>query len=386
MALHISALRDRIAEWAAEHHGAELQAGMELFLGHRPRESHRVTSALAFALVAPTPRGDSLVERYAARPGHCPRAERVLLDRWAATWFSVLRVTGVRRDAWVDVHDVLRDVTLRIHERAGSGSMTRGTWLAAFFHEDAHRWVFEGTIEVVAPQARIYAVQAALAAAREMERDPETLDPGASRRLARPVMAAIDRASRAPRLLNTDRHDVLLVTSTLDLPWSRVVEVVGAWDDAEVHEDHATVFGSAPVHHLGARTTRATFNRDGRAVTLFTNSRARHDEILARWERAISAPLPRTGEEVTAVPSDPQGQELIVDSSVLLAPEGVDPDAFARRHLADGDARWVDEPLPALDGLTPRAALAAGRRAEVWALIPTEEDRAARLAAALGLS
>jgi hypothetical protein len=383
VALQIGNLRDRIAEWAAEHHGAELQSGMELFLGHGPREPHRVYGAIAFALIAPPPGGGSLLERYAARPGHRPRAERALLDRWAATWFSLLRVTAVRPGEWVDVHDVLRDVRLRVHERAGSRSIPPGTWLAAFFHEDDRRWVFEGTIEVVVPQARIHAVQAALAAASAASGPPE---PAASRRLARPVAAAIDWASRPPRLLNADRHDVLLVTSTLDLPWSRVLEVAGAWDDAEVHEDHVDVAGAVPAEHVGDRTTRATFRHDDRVVTLFTNSRERHDEILARWERATSAPMPRTGEEVATVPSDPLGQEIVVDGSSLTLPEGVDADTFTREHLAAYDERWLDEPLPVLDGLTPRAALAAGRSAEIRALLPPEEDRAARLAAALGLS
>ena len=32
---------------------------------------------------------------------------------------------------------------------------------------------------------------------------------------------------------------------------------------------------------------------------------------------------------------------------------------------------WLDEAVPALDGLSPREAVAAGRRAEVWSILPS---------------
>ena len=132
----------------------------------------------------------------------------------------------------------------------------------------------------------------------------------------------------------------------------------------------------------GGRVTRAVFGRDEGVVTLFTNSRERHATILERWRSTTGAALPVEREEVARPPSDPLGIELIVDSSSIAVPAGADPREYGEWHAAALGAGWIDSPVPALDGLTPREALARGRRAELWALLPPDEDW---IAAELGL-
>jgi hypothetical protein len=371
VALRIDELRERIAEWAAQRHRDELIAGIELYLGDHPREQERAMAGVAFALVAPPEDGDSLIERYAAEMGRRPRAERVLLEQWSRTWFSLLRVTSVQLDQWVEVHDVLREVHLRIYERSATRSLGGGEWLAAFYFLDpSQRWALEGTAAVVVPQARIHAVKAALAAMKAGGVDGATMSPAASRRLARPVMAAIHQGSRQPRLINADRHDILMVTSTLGLTWERLLEGVGRWSDAEVHEDHVTVFGSQPATFLEGRASRAAFHLDDDGtVTLFTNSRERHDMVLERWQAETGVALPVREEQVQQAPSDPDGPEVIVDSAVVDVAPGEDPQRAGEAAMARQGVLWLDQPVPALDGLSPRQAAAQGRRAEVWALL-----------------
>ncbi|MDP2306258.1 MAG: hypothetical protein Q8P18_09555 [Pseudomonadota bacterium] len=48
--------------------------------------------------------------------------------------------------------------------------------------------------------------------------------------------------------------------------------------------------------------------------------------------------------------------------------EGQPPESPTEAMFEQMDAAWPDEPIPALDGLTPRQAVAQGRRAEVWAV------------------
>lgn len=377
MTLQLAELRDRVAEWAARHHGDELLAATRRHLADRA-DRDQVQSAIAFALVVPPSDGPSLVERYAAEPGTRPRAERVLLQRWATTWFSLLRITHTQPDQWLDVHDVLRDTHLRIHDRSASRVLRPGTWLAAFFHQADGRWVLEGTVAGVGPVARVYAVQAALAACADLGRLPSELDPQASRRMAGPTMEAIYHASRPPRLINADRHDLLVVTSTLDLSWSQVTAVLDPWDDVDLDEDLADVLGPDPLPYAGGYAARATFRLEDGVVTLSANSRERHTQILERWRAHTGAALPVRHEETHTPPSNPLGPEVISDTTSVTLSE-------AHEFVTGIGDRWAEIPVPALGNISPREALAQGRRAEVWALLPVEPGHRAAAAASLGL-
>ncbi|MBW2256918.1 MAG: hypothetical protein JRI25_20315 [Deltaproteobacteria bacterium] len=73
---------------------------------------------------------------------------------------------------------------------------------------------------------------------------------------------------------------------------------------------------------------------------------------------------------------------LVVDSTVAALEKGQTPEMRTQSYLMEQRLDWLDSPIPALDGLTPREAVEAGRRAEVQALIPHEESW---LLAALGM-
>jgi hypothetical protein len=358
---------------------------MKCFLGDLPKREDLVMTAIAFALVAPGPEGPSLIERYAAQAGRLPRAERDLLQRWDRSYFALMRVHDVKLDAWIEVHDVLRERTRRVRERAATHDLERGMWFAGFYFELDHRWEFEGTLRAVPTLARIHAVQAALRAYAERGVEPRDATPEQTRRIARAVIEAVHAGSQPPRLVNADGHDILLVTSTLDLPWEEVVSVLRGWPDASVEEDNANLLGPDPVQATGGPAVRAVFAVEQGVVTLFTNSRERHDAVLARWEQATGRPLPIRGEEVQQAPSDRQGTPMIVDSARMDVPPDGDGEALAQQLLDEHDEQWLDLALPALGGLTPHEAVAQGRKAEVWALL-ADDERGDVLAEVLGLS
>lgn len=119
--------------------------------------------------------------------------------------------------------------------------------------------------------------------------------------------------------------------------------------------------------------TRGAFSQKGSLTTLFTNSRERHQEILARLRAARDAPVEVIREKVDRHPQGaPGGPQLIVDSQSFEAPEGLnkkDAERYLRRAFLQ---LWSSKPIPALGGLTPLQAMAAGRKAELWAVTPVE--------------
>lgn len=91
-------------------------------------------------------------------------------------------------------------------------------------------------MQKLAPMAPFRVVQAALQAIEVIAPglDPRQTSPVQTHQLARPALRAAQEASQRPRLVDSDRHDILLVTAVIGLPWAQVVEVLRAWPDAQV--------------------------------------------------------------------------------------------------------------------------------------------------------
>ncbi len=366
----LNTLRDEVIRWAVAHHEEELFEGMRCF-GARPRNEDELRSALAFSLLAPPPGELALAVRFARQAGRRPRAERYWLSVWERTLFSVMCIRDVEPGSWIEVHDVLIGRRLRIPERMGSLQLKPGNWLAAFHYHEGTRWLFEGAIRPLPQAVAVQAVAAAVAAL-------EAISPGLGVRqarpeqthqLARPVLLAVKKMTN-PRFVNADGHDLLMVTATIGLRWGEVLETLRQWPDTEELETSVGIFGVEPVDYMAAPVVRATFTHEEGAVTLFANSRQRVDAVLRRWEEHTGRLLPVVDEEIETIDSDPEGEELMVDSQRIEVPTGADPGEVARGIQAAHQAQWPDIPIPVLGGLTPRqAALVPARVPVLWALL-----------------
>jgi hypothetical protein len=359
-------IRERIARWAHQNRPVEFRSRLCLLYGRLPIEEEELQAAIAFAVVSATPEEASFIDQYAPTLVHRSRAERQLLEEWARARFSILAIRAVEPGAWVEVHDVLSDRSIRFLERSASRQVEVGMWLAAFFYEIKGQFFLEGSIQPVSGQASLYAVQAALRVCKELGVKPSELTPAESRGLAPAVCVAVEQASRPPRLVTMDGDDTELLTSTLPQNWDELRQVVMNWPDAEDHGSEITIWGLQRQVYDGNPVVRGCFQQKKGNVTFFTNSRRRHEEMLARWEAATGTPLVLSRVDAQKVPSNPSGTPLITESMRIRG--GQSPEETYTRYLDAQDAAWPDTPVPALENRTPRQALADGRRAEVWTL------------------
>ena len=173
------------------------------------------------------------------------------------------------------------------------------------------------------------------------------------------MFRAIQEAPAIGRLVNADGHPLMPVVVDLDLPWESVEAVVSTWSDVIPDEDGFTVLG--PPHARG-RIFWARLDRESRQ--LFVNSEERWEAFQARW----GAPVPTRHVEKTELPT---GEGIDLVQEVLVDDEG-------------NGLPWADELRPEL-GMSARDAGAAGRRPEVWALLPDDEDERAEVIEELGL-
>jgi len=182
------------------------------------------------------------------------------------------------------------------------------------------------------------------------------------------VVAELDRRpAKVPRLQNTEGHDLLLTVDHFGFDPSLEAEIgacLAAMDGVDAPQGNASdqsyLFhgpGSASQQD-GTRTLLARATLDKRKLRVETNSVERANRFRERIEAACGGRIRhRTREH-----SDPLAlmERRQAPRAPAPGPAGLPADEanaivldFKRRHYAD----WSDQPLPALGGKTPRAAV-----------------------------
>ena len=177
-----------------------------------------------------------------------------------------------------------------------------------------------------------------------------------------------------PSMQNTDGEPLRLLAATFAVDdWHTFESALAGLPD--VHSDADEHDGVAESWRLVQSTpgmenaVQATFERAGDELLVHVNS----DRRLAKAKELL-APMPgvrfvATREEsIDQLPNGPGN----AGPSLRRVPEELPSDALAeiQAHLDEQCMRWLDEHIPALDGLTPREAVAIG---------PAERERVLRL-------
>lgn len=189
------------------------------------------------------------------------------------------------------------------------------------------------------------------------------------------------KSARPPQFCNQDGDPLLPTTDHFDVTpgaapaiEARIAALDGANPDGTIDDgtEYAFLRPYDPPHPDGEEAVMGHVRIEPAALRLETNSVARADALRARIERACGTRIRHRAREHT----DPQ--TLLKDRKEPPAPPvpgSREADAiaeFKKRHYA----RWLDQPLPALRGRTPRdAARTAGGRAALELLLKQMEHR-----------
>jgi hypothetical protein len=324
--------------------------------------------------------GRSVVDWFLAeRAGSVAIEEREWLEAQHKAWLSIWEVHDVTRGEGFGMTDMLSGAERRVLERGGSESLHqrdmvlarvvdfRGTSVVCGIHErplppglgaavvDSVRSILKVRGKIPTTELRSAAVAAILIVSWQA------------------ALKAIENRP-APRLQNTDGEDLLFTTDHFEIRSGEDAEVmarVGAMSGAE-REDGA----DEPVARFkflrDGNRMHATWNNTvvGSAeispgkLKLETNSAKRADEL----RRAIEGAL---GPLVTFRVREHQDPEAMLRDAPKSppVPRVLSPDEIAalREIKALHYRAWLDQPLPALNGQTPREA--AGTRAGMKRLL-----------------
>lgn len=308
----------------------------------------------------------------AERAALLPVDEANLVAQWALGGPSVHEIARCRAGEGFGLRDLRTGDVVEVRERSASRTLSDGDLV--FTHA-----VFDGTThQIVGGIAGV--------TLHSRDRLMDLLDAGAS---AFDVADELARARRAPTLVNSEGEPIVRCEGTY-----RLADPAGAPGRLDAHfERHDAGTWAEMVEHDSQHRLRAHLAVEGDVLTLSANSEARFERAKAMLADALGSLdcIAETREDVAAMWSRlRRGAAREHDDALAGAGGGLGDPPPAEvaealdRFIAEREVAWLDEPVPALAGLTPRqAADDPSRREDLLALLH-EYERARVPAGARG--
>ncbi len=339
--------------------------------------------------------GKTVVEWYLAdRGAQLGRAKREWLEAQRRALLSYWEVTAVEPGVGLTLKCLFTGAEHRVKEQTGSRILSRWYVLLGRVVEYDGKAYVVGCHERALPPALAAEardeVKVALGAgdgtvARSLVHAPET-----ALLLVREWYAAVkvqDAPRRPPGLTNTDGHELVLVTDRHAFDPAKREEVVaalcamkGAEPDPET-EDGLKITFTRPGNRQNKGWTNTIVGAGivgPDALTLETNSAERAAALLRRVRKACPGLL-------TRVSFDRRSAEHLLREKMREPPPddwvphpATPPEFLAklREFKVKTNRGWLDEKVPALGGLTPRAAARSGKWRPALEILVKEIEQA----------
>jgi hypothetical protein len=298
---------------------------------------------------------DYLDERGDLLPGD----ELDLVERWRSVPLAPYEVTAVQPGASLTMRPLLGGSPVRLADRSLSGSVRRLDLLVARVLDDG-----DGPVLLAHPLPAGRLRRRALLELFEGGYEPWEV-------------AAFFGPQLPPLLHNREGHLLVQCTATYDIP-EAAVEAAWRRLTAELDEDDGPdrLLATGEVDD-GERVIRGSVHRQQRRLTITANSVERLGELrqqvlaAAPGSQLVSESIMPMEELLAERGGDPQAKG---DRDAEAQGLGISPDeeaALLDQVMREYEQRWLDQKLPALDGRTPRQAVAEGGSAlaELHALL-----------------
>ena len=269
-----------------------------------------------------------------------PSDERDIVDLWALSDLRLWEVTDAPEDSLVPLRDTVTGDTVTVFDVLASEVLRQGDYI----------------LTRVAPA---FGVDRMLTVPVRVDlRNRESL-----LKLLDSSPTAADFAewygwvTAPPRFTTTEGQDMVVCTVRCQ-PTSTTWEEVEAALDAQHERDDDTTWHAVFTNDKGRRTLRATMRREGDELVVETLSEERMDAVLQ------ALPVMDVNEESRIPVSSPRDIEAMAGSMGDPEPPPPELASFIAQHMQKMEDEWLDEQIPALEGLTPRQAAADPTRRE----------------------
>lgn len=281
--------------------------------------------------------GGALADFLAKRGFLLPDDERQLVEQWLLVDRSVYEVEQVQRGRSVSVRDVRTGDMYEVSERIGSGHLRPGDLVCAHVLPAGDTFQFFGGMDPVALHQR-----GPLIELLDSEPDPVDLVEFLTRRFAPPTMVNTEGDALSMCEATLQVSDPARMEAMLDEVFDRV-------DDEPRWFEH--------VRTGGMQRIRAVLAFEGDTLTVQTNSERRMDRMLGELTR-IDPGMTVLDDARQPIRDANEAAELANQLPRAETMDPADPEVAAvlGRLIREYETNWLDEPIPALDGHTPREA------------------------------
>ena len=321
--------------------------------------------------------GRTVVDWYLSEKGrHLSPDQRGWLEAQQRSWLSIWEITDVDPGRGLRVHDLLTGEDRRVDEVKGSRVLVKRDAVLGRIVDHGGTSVFCGLYPVRLPPLDaaeiVRAVRAKLR--RKTAPTPERLgDEAIGRFMIRQWREAVStmslRAHVPPKLTNLDGEKLRFTTDVFTFWPARradvecgMKEIDGVEEPAGDDPRYVFLRGGRPAHADDGRTILGTATLSANELAVETNSVERADALRSQVEKACPGLLVHQRRDH----GDPLAPRLVRPSAEPSEVEDLPTareaaQAFKRRHYQE----WADQPVPALQGKTPREAIrtAQGRDA-----------------------
>jgi hypothetical protein len=287
--------------------------------------------------------GGAFAEFLDVRGSLLPDDERLLAQQWLLVQRSVYEVLAVARGQGFTVRDVRTGDIHEVRERAGSTQVKTGQFYCARVVPVGDTMQIFGGIEPVSLSERDKLTAL-------LDDDPDPVE----------LVAALSRRFAPPTLLNTEGESLMMCDATLrvDDPAALTQALDDAYDRDDDEPDGTLVWYEHVITH-GMQRIRAHIELNGDQLHVHANSTTRFERVLATIDTLD--PSATVLRETRQPAGDLHAvRRLGANNPALTTPaprlEPTDPAIVAALDdmMRKYEQAWLDEPIPALAGHTPR--------------------------------
>lgn len=303
-------------------------------------EPGALTDALADPLVmdAVLFEGGAFEDFLAIRGSLLPADERLLAEQWALAERSVFEIEQARPGKGVTVRDVRTGDVHEVRDRLASRQLKPGLLMCSRVLPAGDTTQFFGGLEVIPLHLRDQLVELL-----DSEPDPEELVAFLSARFAPPTLVNTEGDPMAICEATVRVSDPAAIEAELDDTYERI-EADGPPRWHEYHTTH------------GMQGVRATLTIEGDTLRVEANSEKRMDRVLSTLERLD--PGLDILDDTRELAGDVRGfaDRFPDDDAEALDPDDPEVAAALDAFVREYETNWLDQPIPALNGYTPRQA------------------------------
>jgi hypothetical protein len=330
------------------------------------------------------PRGKNptLVEEYLSKRGErLPADQRELLESWRAARYGFYEVQRVEEGTGSELKDVFTGETFFVHDVSSSNELVQWDLMFSRIEQLQGRYLFSGN-GVRVPRSMLAGIRELIETeSRLAGRPPHEFVRANSHRWYGELKRQSKEWRENLKIVNAEGDPLEFSTATYAVrdeeAVANAIRALKQFEETTSSDDAAGTRRFAWLEIAeGPRRSYGNIEMANGELRLECNSRRRLEIGRQLLEKHAGSALEHRLDSFDPLHSLPAGSRPATPEKSI----GVEQREVVERVKAEHYAHWADEPLPALEGKTPREAVrsAAGRRAveELIRIIENGEERA----------